>query len=103
VSESPSRDGVFDLWVRGATVCGAALKRVLEELKWDIESFQEAYKAEIAPGSPTSEPPTPEEIAAVKAFLLTGDYEVLMERLDNDHPVTVNAIVTRVIRYEKSH
>ncbi len=95
-----TKERMAELWSKGVTISGEQVKRVLETLRWDVETFHTAYKAEIAKGHDKLVAPETEEIKAVMQFQEDGNYDSLMSELRTSHPLVADHTVTRVIRYQ---
>ena len=99
-SKKLTKERVAELWSKGVTISGEQLKKVLDTLKWDVETFHNAYKAEIAKGHEQLVAPATEEIKAVMRFQEDGNYDTLMSGIGTSHPIVADHTVTRVIRYQ---
>lgn len=95
-----TKERVAELWSKGVTISGEQLKRVLEALKWDVETFHNAYKAEIGKGHDQLVAPATQEVKAVMQFQEDGNYDTLMSVLGTSHPLVADRTVTSVIRYQ---
>ncbi len=92
-----NKEAMREFWTKSVSIDSDQLKKILETLKWDLETFYAAYCREVS-GTDASKDPKPEEVETVTSLEADGDYDQLLFRLGTSHPVIADSAVIRVIQ-----
>lgn len=98
------RDGELDkeaereFWEPDTSISGDLLKKILETLKWDLETFYAAYRREISDEDAAVDSDR-EKFEALARFEESLDYAQLLFRLGTSHPVIADSVVSRTMLY----
>lgn len=100
------RDGgdkrtMSEFWSKDVSISGDHLRKVLEALKWDLQTFYASYNKEISgENAPQQSPPEgSEEFEALLSPDDEADYAELLLYLSTSHSVIADDEVCRLIRY----
>jgi hypothetical protein len=87
-----------DFWKR--LLSATKVRRILERTGADPEAFRKAYLADASRGAGTRfRRPSDAEVAAVEAFLASGDLDALRRALGAD-TAKANVAIARVVKWK---